>query len=141
MFSKVKSESEVAQLCPALCNPMDCSPPGSSIHGILQARILEWVVISFSRGSSRPLEEIEPWSPALRAGALTSELPCSVVERQIQNLLTCFLERSKFFPGTGEITAILQAQGFPVSASVQRYSYYCQYYYHVLSADHMPGCI
>ena len=39
--------------CPILCDPMDCSPPGSSIHGILQARILEWVAFSFSRGSSR----------------------------------------------------------------------------------------
>jgi len=44
-----KSESEVAQLCPTLSNPMDCSLPGSSIHGIFQARILEWVAISFSR--------------------------------------------------------------------------------------------
>ena len=44
----------VAQWCPTLCDPMDCSPPGSSVHGILQARILEWVVISFSRGSSQP---------------------------------------------------------------------------------------
>ena len=43
-------ESEVAQSCPTLCDPMDCSPPGSSIHGILQARILEWGAISFSRG-------------------------------------------------------------------------------------------
>ena len=43
-----KSESEVAQSCPTLCDPMDCSPPGSSIHGIFQARILEWVAISFS---------------------------------------------------------------------------------------------
>ena len=40
--------------CPTLCDPMDCSPPGSSVHGILQARILEWVAISFSRGSSQP---------------------------------------------------------------------------------------
>jgi len=44
----------VAQLCPTLCDPMDCSPPGSSFHGILQARILEWVAIPFSRGSSQP---------------------------------------------------------------------------------------
>ena len=42
------------QSCPTLCNHMDCSPPGSSIHGILQARILEWVAISFSRGPSQP---------------------------------------------------------------------------------------
>ena len=48
-----ESESEVAQSCPTLCNPVDCSPPGSSVHGILQARILEWVAISFSRGSSQ----------------------------------------------------------------------------------------
>ena len=40
--------------CPPLCHPMDCSPPGSSVHGIFQARILEWVAISSSRGSSRP---------------------------------------------------------------------------------------
>ena len=43
-----------AQLCLILCDPVDCSPPGSSVHGILQARILEWVAISFSRGSSWP---------------------------------------------------------------------------------------
>ena len=45
---KGKSESEVAQSCPTLCNPMDCSPPGSSVHGIFQARVLEWVAIAFS---------------------------------------------------------------------------------------------
>ena len=45
---KVKSECEVAQLCPTLSNPMDCSLPGSSIHGIFQARVLEWGAIAFS---------------------------------------------------------------------------------------------
>ena len=45
---KVKSESEVAQLCPTPSKPMDCSLPGSSVHGIFQARILEWVAIAFS---------------------------------------------------------------------------------------------
>ena len=45
--------NEVAQSCPTLCDPMDSSPPGSSVHGIFQARILGWVAISFSRGSSR----------------------------------------------------------------------------------------
>ena len=49
-----ESESEVAQSCPTLCNPMDCSLPGSSVHGILQARVREWVAISFSRRSSQP---------------------------------------------------------------------------------------
>ena len=42
------------QLCPTLCDPMDCSPPGSSVHGILQARILEWVAMPSSKGSSQP---------------------------------------------------------------------------------------
>ena len=50
----VKKESEVIQLYTTLCNPMDCSLSGSSIHGIFQARVLEWIAISFSRGSSRP---------------------------------------------------------------------------------------
>ena len=47
-----KKESEVAQLCPTLRDLMDCNPPGSSVHGIFQARVLEWIAISFSRGSS-----------------------------------------------------------------------------------------
>ena len=49
---KVKRESEVAQSCPTLSDPMDCSLPGSSIHGIFQARVLEWGAIAFS-GSTR----------------------------------------------------------------------------------------
>ena len=47
-------EREVAQSCPTLCDPVDCSPAGSLVYGIFQAWILEWVAISFSRGSSRP---------------------------------------------------------------------------------------
>ena len=43
----MKSESEVAQSCPTLSDPMDCSPPGSSVHGIFQARVLEWGAIAF----------------------------------------------------------------------------------------------
>ena len=51
---EVKVKMLVAQSCLILCNPMDCNLPGSSVHGILQARILEWVMIPFSRGSSQP---------------------------------------------------------------------------------------
>ena len=54
---KVKSESEVTQLCLTLRDPMDCSPPGSSIHGIFQARVLEWGAIAFSESV---LKEINP---------------------------------------------------------------------------------
>ena len=64
-----ESESEVAQSCPTLCDPMDCSLSGSSIHGIFQARVLEWIAISFSR------KELNPGSPALQADALPSEPP------------------------------------------------------------------
>src|SRR5574340_167266 len=66
-FSTAAAKS--LQSCLTLCDPVDSSPPGSSVHGILQARILEWVAISFSRGSS------QPGSPALQAGALSSKPP------------------------------------------------------------------
>ena len=54
-----ESESEVAQSCPTLCDPMDCSLPGSSLHGIFQARVLEWGAIAFSRGSSWPRDQTQ----------------------------------------------------------------------------------
>ena len=60
----LKVKVRVAQLCPTLCNLMDCSPPGSSVYGVLQARILEWVAIPFS--SDLPNLGIEPRSPALQ---------------------------------------------------------------------------
>ena len=50
---------KVAQCCPTLCDPMDCSLPGSSAHGVLQARILDWVAIPFSRGSSQPRDQTQ----------------------------------------------------------------------------------
>ena len=56
---KVKSEREFAPSCPTLCDPMGCSPPSSSVHGILQARILEWVAIPFSRGSPQPRDRTQ----------------------------------------------------------------------------------
>ena len=59
LASQKKSESEIVKvlvtlLCPTVCDPMDCTSPGSSVHGILQARILEWVAIPFSRGFPQP---------------------------------------------------------------------------------------
>ena len=58
---KVKSESEVAQSCPTLRDPIDYSPPGSSTHGILQARVLEWGAIAFS--ILIPMFSIKYWKP------------------------------------------------------------------------------
>ena len=49
----------VAQPYPTLCDPMDCSPPGSSVRGMLQARVLEWVAFPFSRGSSQPRDRTQ----------------------------------------------------------------------------------
>ena len=63
----------VAQSCVALYDPMDCSLPGSSVHGIFQARIMEWVAISFSRDLPEP--EIKPMSPALAGRFFTTEEP------------------------------------------------------------------
>ena len=54
-----ESESEVTQSCPTLCDPMDCSRPGSSVHGIFQAIVLELIAISFSRGSSQPRDQTQ----------------------------------------------------------------------------------
>ena len=61
----------VAQSCPTLCDPTDCSPPDSSVHGILQGRILEWVAVPFSRGSSLLRDQTQ--SPALQADSLLFE--------------------------------------------------------------------
>ena len=55
MHESEKSESEVAQSCLTLSDPMDCSPPGSSVHGIFQARVLEWGAIAFSVKQLNPL--------------------------------------------------------------------------------------
>ena len=54
-----ESESEVAQSCPTLCDPIDGSPPGSSVPGILQARTLEWVVISFSNAAAAAVKSLQ----------------------------------------------------------------------------------
>ena len=67
----------VAQTCPTLCDPTDCSPPGSSVHGILPAKILEWVATPSSRDLPHP--GIEPGSPAWQGNSLPSELPGVVV--------------------------------------------------------------
>ena len=66
-----QTKSEIAQSCLTLCNPMDCNLPGSSLHGMFQARVLKWVAISFSRDLPNP--GVEPRSPALQADALPSE--------------------------------------------------------------------
>ena len=74
---KVKSESEVAQSCPTLSDPMDCSPPGSSVHGIFQARVLEWGAVAFSDMLSRLVITFLPCSKHLLISWLQS--PSAVI--------------------------------------------------------------
>ena len=62
---------KAAQLCPTLCDPKDCSPPGSSVYGILQTRVLEWVAMPFSRASSQL--GMKAGSPALQTDSLPSQ--------------------------------------------------------------------
>ena len=71
MNVNVKVKVLVTLSCPTLCDPMNHSPPGSSVHGILQARILDWIAISFSRDLPNPV--IEPRSPTLQVDSLSSE--------------------------------------------------------------------
>ena len=72
-FGKWKSEIEIAQSCLILCDPVDFSLPGSSVHGIFQAKVLEWVAISFSRGSSWPRDRTQ--ISHIVGRCLLSELP------------------------------------------------------------------
>ena len=79
----------VTQLCPTLCNPMDCSQPGSSDHGIFQARILEWVAMPTSRGSCRPRDQT--WASCLGSPALQADsLPFGPPSFQTQRVM-CWL--------------------------------------------------
>ena len=94
MYRTLVKESEmlVAQSCLTLCNPMDCSPPGSSVLGILQAGILEWVAIPFSKGSSRLRDQTRV---SLIAGRyFTTEPPRKFLHRTLgrQNKIAPFLK-------------------------------------------------
>ena len=84
-----ESESEVSPSCPTLCDPMDCSLPGSSVRGIFQARILKWVVISFSRKLSQPRDQTH--ASCIRRQILYIEPP-----RQLGRLLLLLLLLSRF---------------------------------------------
>ena len=78
----------VTQSCPTLCDAMGCSPPGSSVHGILQARILEWLPCCPQRGSFQP--RIEPRSPTLQADSLPSQPPRFVYLSFCRSVNFCF---------------------------------------------------
>ena len=81
-YKRRKVKGLVAQSCLTLCDSMDYSLPGSSVHGILQARVLEWVAIPSSRRSSQP--GTEPGSPALQADFFPSEPPGKPIKRELK---------------------------------------------------------
>ena len=91
----------VTQLGPTLCDPIECSPPGSSVHGILQGRILEWVAISSSRGSSRPRDRTKV--PCIEAGPLLSEPLGSPLWWRRGEESTGQRRRHRFSPWSGKI--------------------------------------
>ena len=96
---KVKSESEVTQLGPTPSKPMDCSLPGSSVHGIFQARVLEWVAFAFSGSQLRPVKptsqstashmnevtQDQPSPPKLPADHFSPEQKASQISHRIMN--------------------------------------------------------
>ena len=83
-----------SQSCPTLCDPLDCSPPGSSVHGISQARILEWGAISFSRGPSRPRDQTRVSHIAGRRFTVWATREAHFVLRPYQNSLDMVLLQS-----------------------------------------------
>ena len=86
-----------AQSCPTLFNPMDCNPPDSSIHGILQTRILEWVAVSFSKGSSWPRDLTCLFCDSCIAGRFfTAEPPGKPVSLNTNNIIYETSRQSRF---------------------------------------------
>ena len=101
---KVKSESEVAQSCPTLRNPMDCSLPGSSAHGIFQARVLEWAAIAFSEAGSIAHRIL--WMTLVTWGSFTWSTPwgsilCDLHLGGKEVLLSCIGENQDLVPLDG----------------------------------------
>ena len=90
----------VAQACPTLCNPMESSPPSSSVHGIFQARILEWIAIAFSGGSSWPWDQnqvsciVGSSLPSAKRETKDSKIICSVA----QSCLTLWTAAHQAYP-------------------------------------------
>ena len=91
--------AKLLQLCPTLCDPMDCSPPGSSVHRILQARVLEWV--EFLSTGDLPNPGIESWSPTVEADSLPSEPPGKPLA--ISNLVITGPLESRNFKAISEV--------------------------------------
>ena len=100
-----------------LCDPMDCSPPASSVHGILQARILEWLAIPFSRGSSHP--GIKPRSLGLQVNSLLSEPPGKPILYNLSLSLSFFFFFLTIYRGMHDLSPLNRDQTLPPAVEVQ----------------------
>ena len=125
---KGKSESEVALSCPTLHNPMVCSLPGSSVHGIFKARVLVWVAISFSRESSQPRDRTQVshivdrrftiWATRETQKKTYTDSFCWIIEkaREFQkNIYFCYIDYAKAFDCVdhNKLWKILKEMGIP----------------------------
>ena len=99
---------EVAQLCPTLWDPMDCSIPGSSVHRIFQARVLEWVAISFSRESSQPRDQTQVSCILYIDRQILYH--CATWETQLQHFLI-----EVYSPLIADCSLLVQSVGFSIS--------------------------
>ena len=99
-----ESESEAAQSCPTLCDPIDCSVPGSSVHGIFQARVLEWVAIAFSEVLlTRPYANAPPAQEPLQfSWILRGDLPAVCTGQQMYKLEQVIVSSPLFVPAPGQ---------------------------------------
>ena len=97
---KVKSESEVAQLCPTLSDPMECSPPGCSVHGIFQARVLEWGAIAFSgrkaAAAAKSLQSCPTLCDPIDSGPPGSHVPGILKARTLEWVAISFSNARKW---------------------------------------------
>ena len=97
---KVKNESEVTQSCPTLSNPMDCSPPGSSVHGIFWARVLEWGAIAFSNLHLQShINEVYPQAKMYSCNSAESSSKLSTWRKTAQLIYHTLIHKSQFLMG------------------------------------------
>ena len=113
---------------PILCNPMDCSPQGSSVHGTVQARILLWVTIPFSRGSSQPRDQpTSPTSPALAGRFFTIGTTWEAQRHQFLSYLTAaYLLTYSFSINSSAKSLFWNIRFLPLLKSIQ-FFLYCLY--------------
>ena len=136
-------ERAVAQSCPTLCNPMDCSLPGSSVHGIFQARVLEWGAISFSRGSSRTRDrtQVSHRVTVLRRNQLNQHLhltlrACRTVRQYIS---TVPLWRRKESGNAGQRVILWAVTSEWPPHHTKSYAYLCRPLWDDSTVDHTPS--